>query len=365
MPSHLGFLFFTCQIGAENAVKGEFARRWPDFRLAFSRPGFLTYKLPEDVRLPPDVDLRLVFARAAAFSLGKVAGDDLQALARAAWQLFAGRPFQRIHVWERDLAEPGRHNFEPSITPAAEAAFEALRQTCPRPEGLSPGADDLRQPARRGDWVLDCVLVEPGQWWVGFHQAGSAPSCWPGGMMPLELPPHAVSRAWLKMEEALRWSQLPVSPGARWAEIGSSPGGASQALLDRGWNVVGIDPAEMHPAVMARPQFRHIRRRAPQVPRREFRKIRWLAADMNVAPNYTLDAVEAIVTHPEVRVRGMILTLKLFEWQLAQHVPEYLARIRRWGYHDVRARQLQHNHHEFCVAALQRPVQQKGTAEGA
>ena len=154
------------------------------------------------------------------------------------------------------------------------------------------------------------------------------------------------------MEEALRWSQLPISKGARCAEIGSAPGGASQALLAHGVEVLGIDPAQMDPAVSRDPRFRHIRRRAKEVPRREFRKIRWLTADLNVAPKYTLDAVEAIVTYPEVNVRGLLLTLKLPEWALAQHVPEYLDRVRGWGYNIVRARQLQHNRREFCVAAL-------------
>ena len=177
--------------------------------------------------------------------------------------------------------------------------------------------------------------------------------------MPLALPPDAVSRAWLKMEEALEWSQLPIPRGARCAEIGSAPGGASQALLARGMEVIGIDPAEMAPSVLAHPKFRHVRRRAAEVPRRAFRKIRWLTADMNVAPVYTLDAVEAIVTYPQVNVRGMVLTLKLLDWELADHVPEYLERIRSWGYNMVRARQLQHNRREFCVAALQKPFRRK------
>ena len=36
------FLFVTCQVGAEGAVKEELARRWPDVHAAYSRPG-LTY----------------------------------------------------------------------------------------------------------------------------------------------------------------------------------------------------------------------------------------------------------------------------------------------------------------------------------
>jgi 23S rRNA (cytidine2498-2'-O)-methyltransferase len=210
--------------------------------------------------------------------------------------------------------------------------------------------------------VLDCVLVAPDEWWVGTHQVNSIASQWCGGMVPLELPPDAVSRAWLKMEEALTWSQLPISPGARIAELGSSPGGASQSLLGRGYEVLGVDPAEMDERVLANPKFTHVRRRASEARRREFRKVRWLTADMNVAPNYTLDAVEALVTHPEVSIRGMLLTLKLFEWALAEHVPEYLRRIESWGFNKVWARQLVHNRQEICVAALQQPFVRKGSS---
>ena len=48
----------------------------------------------------------------------------------------------------------------------------------------------------------------------------------------------------------------------------------------------------------------------------------------------------------------MLLTLKLLEWELAEHIPEYLACIRSWGYTYVRARQLAFNRQEICVAAL-------------
>ncbi len=115
----------------------------------------------------------------------------------------------------------------------------------------------------------------------------------------------------------------------------------------------------MAPAVLEHPHFTHIRRRSTQVRRREFRKIRWLTADMNVAPDYTLDAVEAIVTHPQINIRGLLLTLKLPEWRLAARVPEFLDRVRSWGYNVVRARQLQYNRREVCVAALQQPFRRK------
>jgi 23S rRNA (cytidine2498-2'-O)-methyltransferase len=352
------FIFVTCQIGAERAVKGEIARRWPPFRFAFSQPGFLTFKLPEQFELAADFDLESVFARAYGLSVGKITGRSPPELAVAAWQQATGT-VQRVHAWEKDRAAAGDHGYEPEITPAAIAAHRALVDACPRPASLSHSADDLCQPARPGETILDCVILGPDEWWVGYHRAKSVSSRYPGGMMCLKMPPDAVSRAWLKMEEALRWSQLPIPPGARVAEIGSAPGGASQALLARGLWVTGIDPAEMAPEVLNHHHFTHLRRRSTQVRRREFRKIRWLTVDMNVVPRYTLAAVEAIVTHPEVNVRGLLLTLKLPTWDLAGRVPEYLDCVRSWDYNVVRARQLQHDRREICVAALQKPFRRK------
>jgi len=381
------FLFVTCQVGAEAAVKHELAQTCPDFRFAYSRPGFLTFKLPAECRLPADFELPSAFARAYGFSLGKAVGGEPDDLAAQVWQIWGPRPVRAIHVWQRDTAAPGQGGFEPGLTPMAIAARQAILRHAPRPDLLPPenlsqnvsavsGArgpqvgsgigskiEVPRAEARAGQLVMDCIVVEADQWWVGWHRVRSQASRWPGGMMPLELPADAVSRAWLKMEEALRWSELPIEAGARCAEIGSAPGGASQSLLRRGVELVGIDPAEMHPTVLAHPHFTHLRRRARDVRRREFRKIRWLTADMNVAPQYTLDVVESIVTHHEVNVRGLLLTLKLFQWKMAEQLPRYLERIRGWGYNLVRARQLQHNRQEVCVAAIQRPFRRKGAGK--
>ena len=125
-----------------------------------------------------------------------------------------------------------------------------LLEQCPRLNSLAAKSADPLQPARRGAYILDCVLVEPDQWWIGYHRADQIATRWPGGMLALDLPTGAVSRAWLKMEEAMRWSHLPMPVGTQIAEIGSAPGGASQALLARGMIVTGIDPAEMAPEVL-------------------------------------------------------------------------------------------------------------------
>ena len=163
-----------------------------------------------------------------------------------------------------------------------------------------------------------------------------------------------MSRAYAKMEEALAWSALPLAAGDECVEIGCAPGGASQALLDRGLFVTGIDPAEVDPAVLAHPRFRHLRKRGKEVRRSEFVGVRWLAVDVNLAPNYSLDAVEAIVNHPGVAIRGLVLTLKLADWSLAEQLPELAARVRGWGFRDVRLRQLATGGQEVCLVALRR-----------
>ncbi len=341
------FLFTTCQITAERALKAETARLWPDLRLAFSRPGFVTWKLPTRHGLSDDFHPHLVFARSHGFSLGKVTGETDAARVEAARQLVGAINFDELHVVIR--GETPSEQVPSAVAVLGEALGWqplALREAAVAARVTRPKTSAARSPL-----VLDCILVEPCLWWLGFHRVTEIATSWPGGWHLAPLPEHAVSRAYLKMDEALAWSQIPVAPGEQVAEIGCSPGGASQALLDRGLIVLGIDPAQVDQRVIAHPHFTHLRKRGHEVRRREFRKTRWLTADMNVAPQYTLDTVEAIVSHPEVNVRGMLLTLKLLEWSLAGQIPACLERIRSWGYADVQARQLSHNRQEICVAA--------------
>src|SRR5687767_3743208 len=141
MGSQPGFVFVTCQVGAEPALKSELARRWPQWRFAYSRPGFLTFKLPADAALTDDFALDSVFARAYGLTLGKVAGDNPDDLAQAAWRVVGGHTFDRLHVWQRDTETPGRRDFEPSITAVARTASMALHSHLPL-GSLTASGDD-------------------------------------------------------------------------------------------------------------------------------------------------------------------------------------------------------------------------------
>jgi 23S rRNA (cytidine2498-2'-O)-methyltransferase len=107
----------------------------------------------------------------------------------------------------------------------------------------------------------------------------------------------------------------------------------------------------MDEIVQDHPHFTHLRKRVADVKRREFRSVKWLFTDSNIAPKDSLDDVEAIVTHPDVRIRGLLLTLKLSDWDSFVALPEFVERVRSWGFREVTTRQLAFNRREICLAA--------------
>lgn len=371
------FVSMTCRPGAEAALKAEVGRAMPEWRPSFSRPGFLTFKnggaKPLEVRQL--AERNWTFAYTCGISLGRVAGTQLAELATQVWEHAAdpvaeyarirsadgGRILAKsatreidLHVWQREPEAGDESELSACVTPLCGEIERAIRAAAPAPVDIERTVNERRKATPRNRLVLDVVVVEPNEWWIGCHSAVKLTERWPGGAIPVRLPPHAVSRAYAKLEEAIQWSGLPLVAGDEWVEIGCAPGGASQALLDRGMYVTGIDPAEVDPVVLEHPRFRHLKKRGGDVRRREFAGVRWLAADMNIAPDDALAEVEAIVRHPNATIRGLVLTLKFSEWSVAERVDEFVSRVRSWGYRDVRARQLVTGGQEICVVALRR-----------
>jgi 23S rRNA (cytidine2498-2'-O)-methyltransferase len=348
----------TCRPGAESALKQEVARNEPEWRVAYSRPGFVTFKLPATGSLDDQQlsERNWTLARTHGLSLGKVSGESMAELAMQVWQVAGNRSFAEVHVWQRDGQLINDDDSTTMLVPPLAAEFEqAIRAAAPessRVKPLPPG--ERRKPAPKHGRVLDVVVVEPNEWWIGCHRVVTPQQRWPGGAIPVRTPAHAVSRAYTKMAEALAWSGMPIEVEDECVELGCAPGGSCQALLDRGLFVTGIDPAEVDPQLLEHPRFRHLRKRGKEVRHNEYLGVRWLMADMNLAPNYTLDAVEAVLQYPGVHIRGLVLTLKLSDWDQAERLAEYAARVRGWGYRDVRMRQLASGGQEVCLVALRR-----------
>ncbi|MDO4425172.1 MAG: hypothetical protein Q4D17_05360, partial [Planctomycetia bacterium] len=239
------FIFTTSQVGAEPIIKEEITLQFPGARLAFSRPGLLTFKLPEEniqeleSREQP---LKSVFARTWGYSIGSLRGETVDELIPKLWELTGETRFDRIHVFGRDLHKIGDYKFEPRLTEEAYGLCEKLSNAYPFD---SLKAKDQREPALAGELVLDVILVNPipparvseflarreggdltempvpnrvkkgkkskkgddgaekapprHEWIIGWHRVHSFQSAFPGGMLDLEVPEYVVSRAWLKM----------------------------------------------------------------------------------------------------------------------------------------------------------------------
>lgn len=341
------FAFVLCQQGAEAAIKRFVLATSPFFRLAFSRPGLLTFKCPPAGESPPGTTGELpehCLIRLAGWTLGTVRGTHTAPMIQQALQL-GGSDWDAIHLFPRDTGLPGQQGFEPGHSELTDAIAQQFSEAIPGDSSAINTICDF------GTRVLDVVIVEPHQWLVGHHHARKPHERWPGGVYPLSAPPELISRAYLKMAEAVAWSGLPLRPGDRIVEIGSAPGGACQRLLDLGLIVTGVDAAEMDPLLLAHPRFEHWRSKTAGVRRKLFAKFRWLAADANVTPNYTLDFVEDIVNYKTSRFEGLLLTLKLSTYDLMEQLPAYAERIRSWGFERVEMRQLGSNRRECCVVA--------------
>lgn len=340
------FVFATCLPRSMPHLKRELARTRPDLRLAYSRPGLITMRTDDESdEIIARPDPKAIFARATGRSLGFA--DDPARAAELALELLGSqsRDKLRLHVFARDPKDPDLIADDPA--PIAMWNDELRKRLGDRVH--------FAEPAELGDLVFDVVLPSPDLTdpvLVGWHIHDEWRGRGAGGVRRVALPDDVPSRAYVKLEEALAWSGMPLKTGDVVVEIGSSPGGAAMSLLRRGAEVVGIDPSFMDPRVMAWRSFRHLRILAERVRTRDLPpRVDWLLLDANVAPHRALVALRH---HVGLRdsIRGMLLTLKLNDAGVIEDLPKLLADIAEIaGTDQLRATQLPSAHQEVVVWA--------------
>lgn len=309
MPS---FVFATCLPGMETALKREIARTRPELKLAFSRPGLVTFKSPRD----DEPDWTSVFARVWGRSIGPVATPD---------DVRAAGTFDRLHVFARDPEQP------------VDLA----------PWQVMPGGE-----AQDGELVGDVIVHPEGGAWLGTHRHDRTRSPHAGGTWPVELPADAPSRAYAKIEEAIAWAKLPVAAGQTAVEIGAAPGGAVMALARRGLTVYGVDTGELAPAVLALPGVVHLQKTVGALRWEELPpRVDWLLVDVNLAPQVALHEVSRLMPRLKSTLQGAVFTLKLNDWAFVDELPALVERIRTMGYTNVALRHLPSNRRELCAVA--------------
>ncbi len=324
------FAFATCLAGMETALKLDVGRVRPELRFAYSRPGLVTFKSTEAIAVGAPGGS--VFARVWGRSIGPARSPE-----DAVHQL-ALVGANRLHVYPRD----------PEIVTDLARWTEALGVGLP---GVAVG------PASVGDVVADVIISadpdEPA--WLGLHRHDADRVADPGGMIPVDVPADAPSRAYAKIEEAIAWAKLPVRAGDVALEIGAAPGGAVMALARRGVEVYGVDTGELAENVRAMPGVHHLgikvgALRWEQLPKR----VDWLLVDVNLAPQVALHEIARLMPKLAPTLVGAVFTLKLNDMSFVAQLPVLAQRIESFGFQSVRMRHLPSNRKEVCAVAVMR-----------
>ncbi|MBL8889618.1 MAG: hypothetical protein JNL67_06545 [Planctomycetaceae bacterium] len=387
------YLFVTCQSGMEPLVKSDYLLQVPEARLAFSRRGLVTFKLPDSAAGIAGFEPRSILARTFGTSLAHVKvpteaheaeqlgeqndqrwgakefGESMRDEERfsdstvtkhlieaTVSQVIGNRlgPWDGAHLWVRDGLLPATNSSrQPGREPAIGWEKFVSRLTAAlQAAALVPPGVRCNQNADFGQRILDLCLLEPSQIFIGQHEVRRSHQRWSGGVIPLvptTVPP--ISRAYFKIREAVSWAGLHLRPGQTCVEIGSAPGGSCQWLLEQDLRVIGIDPADIDPVIATHPNFTHIRRRGREVRRQEIKNCDWLLSDANLPPNYVLDTIADLVSHPSIKPKGLVLTLKLPDTKLLEHWQVWQSRVADWGFPNIRGRQLIFNRQEVCLVA--------------
>lgn len=328
------FGFAVVNVGAERALEAEIKHVEKGAKLAFTRPGLVTFKAG-------GIDERFasasVIARVRGLSLGMA--ESIDDVLR-----FAGDKPAVLHVFARDTTEDGASEVDDAWAVEVRGKLGASRRFV------------TDRAPKNGERVLDVICAATEATFVGAHLHGPGRWAYAGGRVAIEVPEAAPARAYRKLEEALAWSGLRLKSGASAVEIGAAPGGAALALARRGIFVLAIDPAAMDPGVLAfegpgGARVTHLAKAASGIDPEEIpKKTDVLLMNANLAPPIALRCfahVAAIASAAETA----ILTLKIHDDAMLNAIPKQLARLKALGWTDVIATRLPSNRSEICVVA--------------
>jgi 23S rRNA (cytidine2498-2'-O)-methyltransferase len=324
------FAFALSNPGSEKALKLEAGMAVPAWRLSYQRRGFVTFKQEGGFSLD-SLAVELACARRLCLSLGKSATRE-EAVARIVAQLGGAPVIHHARFHERAM------------------------------QGVVEAGTNAR--VELGDVLGTVVELGEAEFWSGVHRHGKWLSTAPAGDAGVVMPAESPSRAWLKLEEALRFFDLKFSAADVVVELGCAPGGVVLALLDRGVSVIGVDPAKMADRVMTaaiaeraaapagEPWFYHCRKPAALTSKRDLGAgVTWFMSDMNQSPDVVLKECARFCKMAPT-IRGVLITLKLTDLLQVSEKQKWREALLAIGFKTVRLQQLSVHHKEFALLAL-------------
>ncbi len=326
------FVYALTNLGSESALKLEVVAKNLPWQASYQRKGFVTFKVANELGISQRSLLKqsLGCALRLCVSIGRTKSrDEATALVKSN-PAYVGGPIHFLRVingWgERE----------------AEAALE------------SPGL---------GDCVGTVLQLAENEFWAGLHWHEPFLSPDPGGGSILKMPTDSPSRAWLKLEEAVRFFDLTLSSKDVVVELGCAPGGVVLALLKRGVSVIGVDPAAMADVIteatvmdrpsasQMRPWFYHCRKPAALVSKRDLGEdVTWFMSDMNQTPEVVL-AECARICRMAPSIRSVLITLKLADLSRVAEQAQWHHALVAMGFKSTRLQQFSVHHKEFALLA--------------
>jgi len=253
------FYFALTNVDAEPLLKKEVTLRYPELKLSYSRPGFITFKGESSLDFDP------LFSRVSGKCLGKFKLSELN--------------FLKAWVWKRC------EEFELPIE-LTEISENSLFKV--------------------GETVTLIMMVGVDEFWVGEYKLLKTHFQTPGEVSSI-VERKVPSRAYYKIAEAFEAFDLPFDHQERVLELGSAPGGASLFLLEQDLLVLGVDPAEMDPVITKNYNFRHLKLPFESLTENDFKEgVDWIISDINLPPTVVMREVTRLISF--LNPRGIVIT---------------------------------------------------------
>ncbi len=326
------FIFALTNLGSERALKLEVEALNLPWLASYQRRGFLTFKV----------------AQVAGSSLQQLVGQPLACAGRLCISL--GRANSREEALVMIRADPayvaGPVHFLKTINGWMEREAEVAQKA-----------------AVNSECIGTIVQLGANEFWAGLHWHGPFISPDPGGESILVMPTDSPSRAWLKLEEAVRFFDLSFCRNDVVVELGCAPGGVVLALLRRGVSVIGVDPAAMAEVIgeftvlerpstsQGRPWFYHCRKPAALVAKRDLGgDVTWFMSDMNQTPEVVLAECGRFCKMAP-SIRHVFITLKLTDVTRIAEKAKWHDALAAMDFNSIRFQQFSVHHKEFALYA--------------
>jgi tRNA(Ser,Leu) C12 N-acetylase TAN1 len=170
-----------------------------------------------------------------------------------------------------------------------------------------------------------------------------------------------ISRAELKLREAIEEFDLPLPGDGRALDLGAAPGGWTRVLAEHMGEVVAVDPADLDERVSGLENVTHLRCRTEELDPQEVGRFDLLANDMNLGPARSAELMCELA--PLLKRGGLaVMTVKFITRRRSRHVGEATNILSRC-YENVHVSRMPHNAKETTVV-MRRRADLSGAADG-